>query len=81
METIIVHCKTEFPRKYVASVESTYSATIPERPVAKRQSLSMLERSCNNEKLMILPQYLLKYHDTKLIKSGNLPNSKTQGKL
>ncbi len=44
METIIVHWKTESPRKYVARVESMYSATIPERPVAKMAIFKILER-------------------------------------
>jgi hypothetical protein len=40
-DTIMVHCTTESPRKYVARVASMYSVTMPEKPVAKRASFKM----------------------------------------
>jgi hypothetical protein len=39
VDKIIVHWNTESPKKYVARVERMYSATIPDKPVAKRESL------------------------------------------
>ena len=42
-DRIIVHWNTESPKKYDAMVARMYSATIPESPVAKIETLRSLE--------------------------------------
>lgn len=41
IDTIIVNCKTESPKKYVAKVDKVYSATIPAKPVANKASFKI----------------------------------------